>query len=71
MPKMWTEIGVRLMLELKIKEAGGVRAFARKHKLSAAYISDVARGNRNLSERMQLILGVQIVIPEIRYTRIR
>ena len=51
------------MLRSKIEEAGGLRAFARKHKLSPAFISDVARGNRKMSERMQIILGVQVVIP--------
>ncbi len=71
MSRMWTEEGVRMMLRRKIEEAGGVRAFARKHKLSPAFISDVARGRRNMSERMQVILGIQVVMPDIKYTRIR
>lgn len=56
-----------MMFKMKVKEAGGVRAFAREHGLSAAYVSDVQLGRRGLSERLQVILGVQIVIPEVRY----
>ncbi len=67
MPKTLSEEGARALLRQRIEEAGGVRAFARKHKLSAAFVSDVARGRRNISPRMQIILELHIVLPEVRY----
>lgn len=37
---------VAMMVQRCADEAGGVRALARKWKVSAAYVSDLARGNR-------------------------
>jgi hypothetical protein len=42
-----------------VEAAGGQRAFARTHGLSVAYINDVLRGKRTLSERVLATIGLR------------
>lgn len=46
-------------LNAAVDAAGGQRAFARKHGLSVGYISDVLRGNRELSDRILSTIGIE------------
>ena len=55
---MLTERDVYARLYAAIKAAGGVRAFARLHSLTPAYISDVARRRRDLSDTICATIGV-------------
>ncbi len=62
-----TEDDVRTLLHKATDEAGGVRAWAREHGLSAAYVSDVRLGRRSLGPAILDALGVEIakVIPAV------
>lgn len=62
-----TEDDVRALLHKATDKAGGVRAWARLHKLSAAYVSDVRLGRRSLGPAILDALGVEVakVIPAI------
>lgn len=53
-----TEEDVRALLRLACDKAGSQRAFARKHKLSAAYVSDVIRGSRTPAHSICKALGL-------------
>jgi DNA-binding transcriptional regulator YdaS (Cro superfamily) len=57
-----TEQEVRERLRDAIAELGGQRAFAEKHKFSTAYVSDVVRGRRELSERILRAIAIERVI---------
>ena len=56
-----TEDDVRALLHKATDKAGGVRAWARTHKLSAAYVSDVRLGRRSLGPAILDALGVEYV----------
>jgi len=57
-----TEQEVRERLRDAIAELGGQRAFAEKYKFSTAYVSDVVRGRRELSERILRAIAIERVI---------
>lgn len=57
-----TENDVRKMLKRACNEAGSQRAFARKHGLSAAYISDVLLGHRAPAGTICRALGLQMTV---------
>jgi DNA-binding transcriptional regulator YdaS (Cro superfamily) len=46
-------------LQAAVSEVGGQRAFARTHGLSVAYINDVLRGKRALSDRVLATIGLR------------
>ena len=48
-------------LSARIEEAGSQEAFARLHKFSGAYLSDVLRGKRPDSARLATALGFERV----------
>lgn len=58
---------MRAMLGKETDKAGGVRAWARKQGLSAAYVSDVRLGRRSLGPSILGALGVEVakVIPAV------
>lgn len=62
-----TEDDVRALLHKATEKAGGVRAWARAHNLSAAYVSDVRLGRRSLGPAILAALGLEIakVIPAV------
>jgi hypothetical protein len=51
---------VRELLADACSLANGVRSWARQHKLSAAYVSDVRHGNRPIGPRILKALGVEV-----------
>jgi hypothetical protein len=53
------------LLAAAIEDAGGVRAFARRHKLSPAYVSDVRLGKRGIGPRIAEALGFRVKITRI------
>lgn len=60
-----TEREVIERLQEAVTAAGGQRAFARMHGLSVAYINDVLRGKRALSERVLATIGIRREIQHI------
>jgi hypothetical protein len=52
---------VRKMLSTACGKAGSLRAWAREHDLSAAYVSDVLLGNRLPGPAVCEALGVEAV----------
>ncbi len=50
---------VRAELAKEVEAAGGVRAYARRHRLSAAYVSDMIRGRRDLGPGTLESLGLE------------
>lgn len=52
-----------------LRKAGGVRALARLWGLSAAHVSDMARGNRRVSESVLTRLGLERVV-SVTYRRV-
>lgn len=60
-----TEQEVIERLHSAVADAGGQRAFARAHGLSVAYINDVLRGKRALSERVLATIGIRREIQHI------
>lgn len=59
---MLTEQEVKERLIAAVAAAAGQRSFATKHGFSFAYINDVVRGRRDLSERILAAIGVERVI---------
>jgi len=59
---------VRDLLKRACEEAGSQKAFADKHGLSGAYISDVLQGRRDLGKSILDALGIVAVTT---YRRIR
>ena len=57
-----TEDGVRARLKAAIEKAGSQRAWAREHGLSAPFVNDVLRGNRQPSDRICEALGLVRVV---------
>ena len=55
----FTEDQVRKQLADEVEEAGGIRAFAREHGFSAAYISDILLKRRGLSPAILKLLGLE------------
>ena len=47
------------MLRAECEKLGSQRAFARRHKLSAAYVSDVLLGRRDPAEAICKALGIK------------
>lgn len=64
-----TEEQVRAALQKAVDEAGGQRAFGRKHDLSAAYVSLVLGGDVP-SERICAAIGIERVTT-VTYRRIK
>jgi DNA-binding transcriptional regulator YdaS (Cro superfamily) len=60
-----TEQEVLNRLEVAVKAAGGQRAFARAHGLSVAYVNDVLRRKRTLSERVLATIGIRREVQHI------
>ncbi len=56
-----TEDEVREILRAATKKAGGLRAYGKAHAMSAAYLSDVIRGNRGVGLRVLSLLGLERV----------
>lgn len=59
---MFSQAEVYERLHAAIAELGGQQAFAKKHGFSSAYISDVVRNRRDLSDRLLMALGVERVV---------
>ncbi len=53
---------VLALLDQKCREAGGVTAFARRHKLSAPYVSAALSGDRTLGPKLLKALRLKRVI---------
>lgn len=65
-----TAADVRAMLQVACDRAGGIRAWARQHKLSAAYISDILLGRRGAGPSILKALGL-VAIRETTYRKAR
>ena len=57
--KYFTEKQALAEFKRAVEKAGGIRAFARDHSLSAAYVSDITLGRRSLSERVLKIIRLE------------
>jgi len=66
----FTEAEARAQFSEEVEKAGGVRAFARKHGLSAAYVSDIMLSRRGLSDTVLKILGLEKWV-NVSYHRLR
>ena len=53
------ESEVRKMVRKACKEHGSLRAFAAHLEVSAAFVSDIARGNREASGKVLKYLGLE------------
>jgi hypothetical protein len=62
---------VRAILKKACDEVGGIRAWSRKHDISAAYISDVILGRREPGPSVCRILGLEAVHHETTYRKVR
>lgn len=60
--KILDEKTIRLYLRDEIDRVGTQKAFADKHKLSPAYISDTLSGRRDPSEAILDALGLERVV---------
>lgn len=54
-----TEQEVRDRLQTAIDAAGGQRGFAKAHGFSVAFVNDVVRGKRDLSDRILAAIGIE------------
>lgn len=61
---------VRAMLQKACDQAGGIRAWARQHKLSAAYVSDILLARRGAGPSILSALGL-VAIRETTYRKVR
>lgn len=59
---------VRALLRKAVEEAGGQRAWARKHKVSPMYVSYVLSGDREPGEAVLKPLGMERVVSYRRIT---
>lgn len=59
---MLTEHEAMERLKAAIAEAGSQQAFAKKHHLAGAYISDVLRGKRALAPAVLAVIGLERVV---------
>jgi len=48
-------------LRAAVDDAGGVRPFARKHNLSAAYVSRATRGQMTIGAKLAATIGLEPV----------
>ncbi len=55
-----TEFRLLEILNVAIEKAGSLRAFARNHKISAAYVSDVRLGKRGAGPSIAKALGYRV-----------
>ena len=53
---------VRKRLQAAIDKAGSQRAWAKAHGLSAPFVNDVLRGNRQISDRICDALGLERIV---------
>lgn len=51
--------GVRLLLKEQCEKFGGIRPWGRAHKISAAYVSRVIRGEKPPAEKILSALGLE------------
>ena len=58
---MITETELLKRLRAACEEAGGIRPFARKHKMSAVYVSRAHRGQQTIGPKIAKALGVRAV----------
>ena len=58
---MLTKQDMRRRLRAAIDAVGGVRAFSRRHRISAAYVSKAARGEMTFGPKIANALGVRAV----------
>lgn len=56
---MLTEREVLDRLRKAVTDAGGQRAFAAAHGLTAAYVNDVIHGRRALADRILAMIGIK------------
>lgn len=68
---IFTAADVRIMLKVGCDEAGSMRAWARNHKLSAAYVSDVILGRREPGPSVCAVLGLEAVRHETTYRKVK
>lgn len=59
---------VRAMLSKACEKAGSLRAWAREHKVSAAYVSDVLNGNRTPGPSILEPLGLALLERTVTHT---
>ncbi len=59
------------LLHKSVYKAGGVRAWAKEHGLSAAYVSDALNDNRRMGPAILKALGVEVASTVTTYRRIR
>jgi DNA-binding transcriptional regulator YdaS (Cro superfamily) len=65
---MLTEQDVVSRLRAAIVEAGGQRAFARRHGFTPAYVNDMLRGRRAVAEKVLDALGIErVTIHRVEY----
>lgn len=62
---------VRVLLKDACNKDGGIRAWARKHDLSAAYISDILLGRREPGPSVLRVFGLEAVHPETIYRKVK
>lgn len=60
--KTYSETSVRLLLALACRKAGGQKAFAGQHKISAPYINDVILGRRMPGKKILAALKLVRVV---------
>lgn len=53
-----TEKDVRERLRNAVEQAGGQKAFAAQHRMSAGYVNDLVNGRRLLSDRVLSAISV-------------
>lgn len=61
MRNLLTDCQIRALFDAALKEAGGVRALARRTNLSPAYISRVNNGAEPVAGRLASFLGMERV----------
>jgi hypothetical protein len=53
---------IRQMLREECEEAGGMRAWARRHKISAPYVSRVLRGEKSPADAIAAVFGLKQIV---------
>lgn len=54
-----TEEALRCLLREAAKQEGGLRAFAKRHGMTAPYLCNVIKGRRHVSDRAVRTLGLR------------
>lgn len=62
---------VRELLRKACEKAGGIRAWARQQKLSAAYVSDVLTERRDPGPSILKAFGIEAIRGEMTYRKTR